>query len=170
MSLLKLVQNRIIHLIGYFHKPFKKIIPLETFTYAVCGASNTTFDIFLYFISYNFILKKEVVDLGFVAISPHIAAFIMSFCISFPTGFALNKYITFNKSKLKGTKQLFRYGLVVSTCILLNYLFLKLFVEVFFWYPTPSKIVTTIIVTIFSYFSQKYYTFKTLKETEHENI
>jgi len=49
---------------------------------------------------------------------------------------------------------------VVLGCLFLNYTFLKLFVEVFKWYPTPSKLVTTVFVVAFSYFSQKNYTFK----------
>ncbi|MDX9854849.1 MAG: GtrA family protein [Tenuifilaceae bacterium] len=160
MQLLVRLQQEIISLIGNVHKPFKQLVPLDTFTYAVCGASNTAFDIFLYFISYNFILQKQIVDLGFVAISPHIAAFIMAFCITFPTGFLLNKYITFTESKLRGIRQLFRYGLVVLANVGINYVFLKLFVEVFFWYPTPSKIVTTGIAIVFSFFAQKYFTFR----------
>lgn len=160
MQLLVRLQQEIISLIGNVYKPFKRLVPLDTFTYAVCGASNTAFDIFLYFISYNFILQKQIVDLGFVAISPHIAAFIMAFCITFPTGFLLNKYITFTESKLRGIRQLFRYGLVVLANVGINYVFLKLFVEVFFWYPTPSKIVTTGIAIVFSFFAQKYFTFR----------
>ena len=50
--------------------------------------------------------------------------------------------------------------MVVFGCLLLNYGFLKLFVDVFGWYPTPSKLVTTVFVVIFSYLSQKNYTFK----------
>lgn len=160
MQLLARLQQEIISLIGNVYKPFKRLVPLDTFTYAVCGASNTAFDIFLYFISYNFILQKQIVDLGFVAISPHIAAFIIAFCITFPTGFLLNKYITFTESKLRGIRQLFRYGLVVLANVGINYVFLKLFVEVFFWYPTPSKIVTTGIAIVFSFFAQKYFTFR----------
>ena len=160
MQLLVRLQQEIISLIGNVYKPFKRLVPLDTFTYAVCGASNTAFDIFLYFISYNFILQKQIVDLGFVAISPHIAAFIIAFCITFPTGFLLNKYITFTESKLRGIRQLFRYGLVVLANVGINYVFLKLFVEVFFWYPTPSKIVTTGIAIVFSFFAQKYFTFR----------
>jgi putative flippase GtrA len=135
-------------------------MPRETFLYLMCGGGNTVFDIFLYFIFYNFVLQKHIVELGFVAISPHIAAFIMSFCITFPTGFLLNKYITFTQSDLRGHVQLFRYGVTVLMCIILNYLFLKLFVEFFGWYPTISKTITTVIVAIYSYFSQKHYTFK----------
>jgi putative flippase GtrA len=45
-------------------------------------------------------------------------------------------------------------------CIYLNYIFIKLFVEHFHFYPTVSKIFTTIIVVSFSYFTQKHFTFK----------
>jgi putative flippase GtrA len=50
--------------------------------------------------------------------------------------------------------------LLVLVCIYLNYIFIKLFVEHFHFYPTVSKIFTTIIVVSFSYFTQKHFTFK----------
>jgi putative flippase GtrA len=56
--------------------------------------------------------------------------------------------------------QLFRYFVLVVICILLNYVFIKLFVEQFHIYPTVAKIFTTIIVVSFSYLTQKNYTFK----------
>ena len=117
-------------------------------------------DILIYFISYNFILEKEAVHISFITISPHIAAFLMSFSISFPLGFALSKYVVFTESNLKGRVQLFRYAILVGMCILLNYVFLKLFVEYFHFFPTPSKALTTAIVAIFSYVSQRNFTFK----------
>ena len=118
------------------------------------------FDILLYFITYNFILNKQIVDLDIVAISPHIAAFVFVFPITFTTGFLLSKYITFTESNLRGRVQLFRYGLTVFGSIVLNYLLLKFFVEVTGLYPTISKIMTTIVVVGYSYVCQKYFTFK----------
>jgi putative flippase GtrA len=91
----------------------------------------------------------------------------MAFCITFPTGFFLSKYITFSQSDLRGRIQLFRYGITVLMCILLNYIFLKIFVEYFGWYPTLSKIITTLIVVVYSYFSQKYFTFRTNVNTAY---
>ena len=140
-------------------------MPEQTFKYAATGGANTALDIFLYFIFYNFVLKKEIVDFGFYAISPHIAAFLMSFMFTFPIGFLFAKFISFPGSFLRKRIQLFRYGITVSGSIILNYIFLKLFVDSFGWYPTPSKIATTMIVIIFSYTAQKYFTFKTEKET-----
>lgn len=145
----------------WFYPPFKKLMPEQTFKYAATGGMNTALDIFLYFIFYNFVLEKQIVDMGFYAMSPHIAAFFMSFTFTFPIGFLLAKFISFPGSYLRKRIQLLRYGMSVVGSILLNYFFLKLFVEYFLWYPTPSKIVTTLIVIVFSYTAQKYFTFKT---------
>ena len=139
-------------------------MPMQTFRYAACGGGNTLLDIFLYFISYNFVLQKQVVFTPAGPISPHIAAFLMSFAISFPSGYLLNRYIVFPGSILRGRVQLFRYFLLVVLCVFLNYIFIKLFVEHLHLYPTVSKILTTVIVVSFSYLTQKNFTFKTENE------
>nr|WP_321356706.1 GtrA family protein [uncultured Draconibacterium sp.] len=155
--------NAIRNFIDWFYFPFLHFLPREVFRYAATGGSNTTLDIILYFIVYRFVLKMQIVDLGFVAISPHIAAFILVFPITFTTGFLLAKYVTFSSSVIKGRIQLSRYLLSVSGSILLNYIFLKFFVEYCGLYATLSKIITTILVIVYSYMMQRYFTFKTGK-------
>jgi putative flippase GtrA len=136
-------------------------MPLQTFRYIACGGTNTVIDILVYFISYNYILHKQNVYTPVVVISPYIAAFMMAFAVSFPLGFYLNRNVVFTDSTLRGRVQLFRYLLLVTICIILNYIFIKLFVEQFGIYPTIAKILTTIVVVSFSYLSQKHFTFKT---------
>jgi putative flippase GtrA len=150
----------IIGFIDFFYPPFGKVMPLQTFRYAACGGVNTLLDIFCYFISYNFILHKQDLTLGYFVFKPHIAAIIMAFCVSFPTGFFLMRNIVFTQSTLHGKVQLFRYFLLVMICLLLNYVFIKLFVEQAHIYPTVAKVLTTVIVVTFSYLTQKNYTFK----------
>jgi putative flippase GtrA len=135
-------------------------MPLQTFRYAACGGGNTLFDIFLYFIAYNFILQKKYVYLSFVTISPHIAALILASSVSLFTGFWLMRTIVFNNSSLKSGVQMFRYLLLVLVCFLINYMCMKLFVESFHIYPTIAKIFTTVVVVSFSYLTQKRFTFK----------
>jgi putative flippase GtrA len=166
MKFLKKIRLVIFNIIDWFYQPFEPFVPLETFRYGVVGGFNTALDIFLYFICFHFVVLEQNVDLGFVVISPHIASFLMVFPVTFTTGFFLSKYITFTSSELHGRVQLFRYGVTVAVCILLNYVFLKLFVETCGFYPTPSKILTTVFVTIFSYFSQKHFTFRTAGSKE----
>jgi putative flippase GtrA len=162
------VRNIILAIIDFVHIPFEKWIDKQTFRYLACGGGNTVLDIFIYFISYNFVLQKQPVHTLWITISPHIAAFMISFSISFPLGFLLSKYVVFTESNLKGRIQLFRYIVLVSMCILLNYVFLKFFVEWCGFFPTASKILTTGIVAIFSYISQRNFTFK-VKEVLVEN-
>lgn len=151
----------IIRIVDFFYFPFLRFIPPEIFRYGVTGGANTAFDIFLYFIFYRYVLDRQILDLGFVAISPHIAAFLLVFPITFTTGFILAKYVTFTASEIRGRIQLFRYGLTVSAAIFLNYVFLKFFVEYMGFYATLSKGLTTIIVVAFSYLSQRHFSFKT---------
>lgn len=146
--------------LDFFYPLFKRFFSKTTFRYAACGGANTLFDIFLFFVNYNFILKKQILNLGIVSISPHIAAFLLAFLISFPTGFFLMRYIVFIESPLKGRIQFFRYFITVSFSLFLNYIFLKLFVEYFLIYPTISKVMTTFIVVGFSYVLQRNFSFK----------
>jgi putative flippase GtrA len=143
---------------------FKRFFDKTTYRYAACGGANTVFDIFLFFIGYNFIFKKQMVELSFIVISPHIAAFLMSFLFSFPTGFFLMRYVVFKESSLNGRVQLFRYFISVCFSLFLNYVFLKFFVEQLHIYPTVSKVFITFIVVGFSYLAQKYFSFKTEKK------
>jgi putative flippase GtrA len=135
-------------------------MPLQTFRYAACGGFNTFLDISLFFISYNFILKRKAVHIYSLTIGPHIAAFLIGFIVTFPIGFYLSRYVVFQETSVKKTKQLAKYFTVVFGCLLLNYAFLKIFVDVLGWYPTPSKLLTTIFVVAFSYVSQKNFTFR----------
>lgn len=146
----------------FYLPPLRRLLPIQTFRYAVCGGANMAFDLLLYFILYNFVLDKEgVVHIGhIVAISSYIAAWLIVFPITFVTGFWLNRHIAFHSSPLRGRVQLFRYLVGVCGAILLNYLCMKLFVGVIGIYPTPSNALTKVISIGYSYLIQKYYSFR----------
>ncbi|NML41257.1 GtrA family protein [Chitinophaga sp. G-6-1-13] len=159
-----MLRRIILQIIDFFYQPFARVMPRQTFRYLACGGGNTAMDILLYFICYNFVLNKEMIHLPFIDISAHIAALFMSMAVTFPTGFLLSKYVVFSDSNIRGRVQLFRYFLLVGICILLNYFLMKLFVDRLHFYPTVGKICTTALVVIFSYLTQKKFTFK-VKQT-----
>lgn len=155
------LKDRIIRLIDFFYSPFSRLMDIQTFRYAASGGANTLFDILLYTFTYNFILRNQIIYAGSIAISPHIASFLITFPVTFLTGFFLMRYVVFPESAHTRKRiQLSRYLAVVFICVILNYVFLKLFVEVFGWWPLPSKVATTFFVVLFSYLSQKHFTFK----------
>jgi len=159
-----IVKPAIIRIIDSIHGLFFRFVPLKTFRYGICGGGNVALNIFVYFISYNFLLKKQVLHVfPYLAISPHIAAFIIAFLVTFPIGFYLNLFVVFQEANMKRRIHLSRYFTVTICCILMNYILIKFFVESLDFYPTPSALLTTVIVTIFSYLVQRGFTFKTVK-------
>jgi putative flippase GtrA len=146
--------------IDFFYPLFRRYMTLQFFRYGITGASNLVFDWIVYFVVYNFILRHQMLDLGFVTLSSHVATLAIKFPIVLLSGFLLQKYVTFSHSDLHGHIQLFRYLVVFLVNLLLSYLGIKLCVEVFHFYPTPSNMLISILTVFVSYFSQKKYTFK----------
>ena len=142
-------------------------MPLQTFRYAACGGGNTVLDITLFIIVHDWILNKMPIQVtSHLLISPYIAAFLFSFCITFPLGFYLNRYVVFQEATSAKKEQLVKYFAVVMFCLVLNYGFMKFFVEVLGWDAKFSKLITTLFLVAFSYFSQKHFTFKLNDGTE----
>ena len=158
----------ILKLVDVFYPLFRSLMPLQTFRYAACGGSNTFLNLFLFWIAQNFIFQNKVVHAGPVAMSAHIASFLAAFLVTFPIGFYLSMYVVFHGSYLKRRVQLFRYFLVVLGCIFLNYICLKIFVDALGWKPTFSMAVTTVIVVVFSYFSQRFFSFRSEARKQQE--
>lgn len=161
MNYTYLAKKCIIAFIDFFYPPFRKLMPEQTFRYAACGGANTVLGLALFKLLLVFVFNNENVDLGFYTLKPHNAALFISFCVNFIVGFILMKYVVFVDSNLKGRIQLFRYGLSFVLNLTLNYFILKVFVEVFGWWPFLSQCLTTVIIVTISYLSQKHFSFRT---------
>ena len=158
-------------IIDFFYRPFSNWMSEQLFRYAACGGGNLVLDWVLYFLIYNFVIGHDLVNLQFTifnfqfaqAITPHIATLCIVFPITLLTGFWLQKYVTFSQSELNSWRQLGRYIIIVAINLAINYFGLKLCVETLGWYPTPSKMLITLITVAVSYLGQKYFTFRVTK-------
>lgn len=154
------LSQRIGSLIDTFYvKPVSLFVPHEVFRYGVCGGANMVLDILWYYVIYHYIVAERFIDLGVVVVSPHIAALIVVFPITFFTGFWLNRNVAFRATEFGRGKQLLRYTLSVVGSVLLNYICLKIFVEVCHIWATPAKALTTAVSVVYSYLVGRYFTF-----------
>lgn len=155
------IKQRLIRLIDMLYiKPLHGLMSRNMFAYGLCGASNMALDTMWYFIIYHYIIAERFINLGIVMVSPHIASLILVFPITFFTGFWLNRNIAFRATEFSSIRQLMRYALSVVGSILINYICMKIFVEYFAIWPTPSKMLTTAISVVYSYLAGKYFTFR----------
>ena len=162
--MLSTARHIILGIIDFFHKPFAKWIPTQTFRYLACGGSNAVLNTVLYSASLNWVLQKHDINLGLFNISARVGAYIIAFCISFPVGFILSRHIVFPESNLHGRIQFFRYGVTTVLFIIITYLLIKFFDKNPYLHlipPTVSYVFIIIIVSVMSYILQRVYTFKT---------
>ena len=157
--------KQLIHrVLDFFYPPFRKIMPLQTFRYAACGGANAVLGLLTYILGYSYIFNGRIFDFGFFAFKPHSAALFLSSAQTFLLGFILNKFLVFSESYLRGRIQLFRYFLSFAFNLVVNYLILKLCVEVWQWDAVFSQILSAIIVILISYFTQRHFTFRMKQE------
>lgn len=160
------VRNFLLPIIDFFYPPFKKFINQQTFRYGVTGGANTFAGLLAYYVTYRFLLGRQDFHFGFYAFKSHNAALFLSFCVTFIVGFFLMKYVVFDDSKIKGRVQLFRYLMVCLFNLVLNYILLKIGVEIWHIYPVFAQIGTTAIVICISYLAQRHFSFKKVNVIE----
>ncbi len=156
----KLLRDTFVRCIDFFYPVFKKIMPLQVYHFLVCGTLNTLNDWFMYYILYHYVVKESLVDLGFIAISPHIAALILVTPITLTVGFLFSKYVTFQGATISTSRQFVRYIIMLSFNFVLSYLSMKMLCDVLGFWATPSKMLTTALTTVVGFFVQKNYSFK----------
>jgi putative flippase GtrA len=154
------VANRLIQIVDLLYiKPIHSLISRTLFGYGLCGALNMMLDVVWYFLIYHYVVCENYVDFGLIVMSPHILSLFIVFPITFFTGFWLNRHVAFRATKASSKTQLVRYALSVVGSVAINYLSMKLFVEVCAIWPTPSKMLTTVISVCYSYLMARYVTF-----------
>lgn len=141
-------------------KPLRALVPQQVFRYLACGAITALLDAIWYYIIYHYIVGEKFIEISSLVVFPHIAALCVVFPITFFTGFWLNRNVAFRVTNLASLPQLAKYALTVAGSILLNYGCMKLFVEVFGIWATPSKILTTVVCAVYSFIAGRYFTFK----------
>ena len=147
-------------IIDFFYPPFRRIMPLQTFRYAACGGLNMLFGWVLFGVFDRFVIAGRFVDLGFMVVAPHTATLYAIVPFTFTAGFLMNRNVAFTSSPLRTHTQLMRYLATWLGSLLLDHLLLKLFIELFGMASLSAQIVATFVIVFYSYFMQKYFTFR----------
>ncbi|MBR2400972.1 MAG: GtrA family protein [Tidjanibacter sp.] len=153
--------DRITHIIDLFYvAPLRRLLPLQTFRYAVCGGVNLVFSWLLYALFYEVLLGFDYLNVGVAYVSRHTAALAVTFPLTLLSGYLLQSRISFKGSPLGDRKSSFRYAVTTFGSLAINYVCLKIFVEWMGVYATAAQVITSFITIIYSYLLQKYWTFR----------
>lgn len=162
------VRDFILPVIDFFYPPFRKLMNLQTFRYAASGGGNVVLGFLIYTVSFKYLFRERDFHFDFYALKGHTAALFLSFCVTFPIGFFMSKYVVFSDSKMKGRIQLFRYFMICMFNLALNYLLLKILIEKFRLDEILAQVITIVIVVVFSYLAQRNFSFRVTPAEEEE--
>lgn len=153
----------IIHrILDFFYPLFKRFFDQTTYYYAVCGVGNLVLSWILFFVFFQYVFKKQFFNLDIInfTFSAYTLSALVCFIITFIIGFLLMKFVVFTESGLKGRVQFFRYAVSAVISSTVSWGLLKMFIEVFNFFPSVANIFASCLVVIVSYILQRKFTFK----------
>nr|WP_294894167.1 GtrA family protein [uncultured Pedobacter sp.] len=137
-----------------------KIINNKVVRFFLSAGIATLIDVFIYFIVINYVFHYRRVNIAGHTSSAHNLALCISYSCGVVINFLLTKYAVFNESNIAGRKQFRRFALIAFIGFFANYGLLRLFVEVFGFNPTPSRVASALSLGVASYYIHKLFTFK----------
>ncbi len=145
--------------------PIGRVVSIDLLRYAICGVTNyIVLDAILYFLTYHYLVGSSTyLNIGLTTISPHIISLILVFPITLLSGFWLNRHVVFNSTEMGMRRQLMRYIYSIAGSIILSYIIIKVLVETLGIWPTPAKILCSLLTATYSYLMARLYTFTKLR-------
>lgn len=144
----------------FYVKPFRTMMPKQTFRYLACGGINAVITTICFWSVFNLVLGQRHLHFGPVVIASYTVSVGIAWAVSTSVGFWMQKNISFKNSPLKGRAQLFRYFLNSLAALLITWLLEKLFVEVWYIYPSIAFAIIYLITATIGFVVQKHFAFR----------
>ena len=137
--------------------------------YFLTAVTATSVDVFIYFLTYNYVIRKNDFPISdhFIIGAPTLALMI-SFCFGLTTNFYLTRKFVFTESDLRVRHQLMRYSAVALGALVLNYFLMNFLIKNFQWYPTVARATAAVCIGVISFVVHKTFSFTIRNEEEVE--
>ncbi len=147
-----------------------KIYHNKVFRYFIAAGLATVVDISVYFIMFNYILKKEAVPFLGLAFQAPTISLAISYSCGLVTNFSITKFFVFHESTMKTRYQLIRFIGVALFILGLNYLLMTFLIRSLDWFPTVARTFSALSIGVLSFTLHKAFSFKVKKKNSEEEI
>ena len=146
----------------------KRIFKLRVVRYFFTAITATSVDVFVYFLTYNYVIQKQDLHLSTLTIGAPTISLMISFCFGLTTNFYLTRKFVFTESDLRVRHQLMRYTTVALGALVLNYFLMNFLIKEFQWYPTLARATAAVSIGVISFVVHKTFSFTIKNEEEVE--
>jgi putative flippase GtrA len=140
---------------------YQKLYHSKPFRYLATAGIATVVDVSVYFVMFNYIIKKTNLEIGELIIGAPTLSLILSFTCGLMTNFFLTKNFVFDNSDLKSSSQFIRFVVVAIAVFISNYYLMNFLIKVMDWYPTLSRGFSAISIGVLSFLTHKTFSFRT---------
>jgi putative flippase GtrA len=116
-------------------------------------------DVSAFYLFYHNILVRHTYRMFFFSVRNFTLSLAISFFMGVIVNFVLTRYMVFNESKLKPSRQFIRFVSVAAIGYFANLVVIKILVQSFDIYPPFARIIAALSLFFASYFVHKVFSF-----------
>lgn len=141
----------------------QKIYHSKVFRYFIAAGVATVVDISVYFVMFNYILKKLPVPFAGLEFQAPTVALAVSYSCGLVTNFTITKLFVFHESTMRTRYQFLRFAGVAFFILGLNYLLMTFLIRQLDWFPTVARTFSALSIGVLSFTIHKSFSFKVRK-------
>ncbi len=141
----------------------KKFLESRVFRYFIAAGVATIVDVGVYFLCCNYVFTKNDLAIGYFLLTAPTASLMISYSCGLITNFSISKFLVFKESNLETHKQFGRFVIVALFILCLNWLFMRVLIRQWHWFPTIARATSALSIGVLSFVFHKFFSFKVRK-------
>ena len=136
-----------------------KLVKNQVFRFVLSAGSGALVDVLAFYLFYHNLLVQHTYKVLSYTVRNSTISLAISFFMGVVVNFLITRYLVFNESKLKASRQFGRFILVAIVGFFANLAIVKLMIQGFDVYPPVARIIAILSLFFASYFIHKVFSF-----------
>ncbi|MDB5145660.1 MAG: GtrA family protein [Mucilaginibacter sp.] len=136
-----------------------KLLKNQVFRFVLSAGTGALVDVSAFYLFYHNLLVRHTYPVLTYSVRNSTISLAISFFMGVVVNFLITRYLVFNESKLKASRQFARFISVAIVGFFANLAIVKLLIQAFDVYPPVARIIAILSLFFASYFIHKVFSF-----------
>ncbi|HTD42215.1 MAG TPA: GtrA family protein [Mucilaginibacter sp.] len=136
-----------------------KLVKNQVFRFVLSAGTGALVDVSAFYLFYHNLLVQHTYQVLSYTVRNSTISLAISFFMGVVVNFLITRYLVFNESKLKASRQFIRFISVAVIGFFANLAIVKLMIQAFDVYPPVARIIAILSLFFASYFIHKVFSF-----------
>jgi putative flippase GtrA len=136
-----------------------KLLKNQVFRFVLSAGTGALVDVSAFYLFYHNLLVRHTYPIFTYSVRNSTISLAISFFMGVVVNFLITRYLVFNESKLKASRQFARFISVAIVGFFANLAIVKLLIQAFDVYPPIARVIAILSLFFASYFIHKIFSF-----------